>query len=127
MMLKNIENLATVSVLRGCGFAALGIVTLMVGLSDQMYLACNAGGMLTLSACAILAIRGVTAKSTPYKRTEVWVMLNEDERPQAAIAQQLIGNTLRDVYLRFALHAAFISSGLLATSLILYLMRGADF
>ena len=118
-MLEAIENAAEVSVARGCGFAALGIITLMVGLSDQAYLACKAGGILTLGACLILAIRGLTAKSTPYKRTEVWIMLNEAERPKAAVAQQLIGNTLHDVYLRFALRAASLAGAMLAASLLL--------
>lgn len=118
-MIKKIEDLAEVSVARGCGFAALAIVTLMVGLSDQMHLACKAGGTLTLGACLILTIRGLTAPNAPYKRTELWVMLDTADRPQPAVAQQIIGNALRDVYLRFALHAAILSSALLCLSVVL--------
>ena len=118
-MVNAIEDAAETSVARGCGFAALGIVTLMVGLSDQMYLACKAGGILTLGTCLILIIRGLTAPRIPYKSTEVWVMLTSDERPLAAVAQQVIGNTLRAVYIRFALHAAIVSLVLLGLSLLL--------
>ena len=64
-MLETIEKLAVVSVARGCGFAALAIVTVMVGLSDQIDVACKAGGILTLGTCVILAIRGWTAPRTP--------------------------------------------------------------
>lgn len=123
-MLSTIEQAAEVSVARGCGFAALGIVTLMVGLSDQMYLACKAGGILTLGACLILIIRGLTAPNTPYKRTEVWVMMEPAERPQAAVAQQLIGSVLREVYLRFALRTGVLAAALLAISLVITLLPG---
>ena len=123
-MLKPIEDAAEVSVARGCGFAALGIVTFMVGLSDQMYLACKAGGILTLGMCLILTVRGLTAQHAPYKRTEVWVMLNSEERPQAAVAQQLIGNALRAIYLRFAIHSAIVALILLVMSMMLQLIAG---
>ncbi len=121
MLIEKIEELAEVSVARGCGFAALAIVTVMVGLSDQMQLACRVGGMFTLLACLFLAIRGLTATRTPYKRTEVWVMLNSIDRPQPAVAQQIIGTALRSVYLRFALHAAIVSLILLCVSQLLQL------
>ena len=125
-MIKTIEDLAEVSVARGCGFAGLGIVCLMVGLSDQMSVACKAGGILTLGACMILAIRGWTATTTPYKRTEVWIMLDKAERPQPAIAQQVIGTALREAYLRFALHAAWLSTGLLVIAIVWSLARGGS-
>jgi len=121
MLIERIEELAEVSVARGCGFAALAIVCVMVGLADQMHLSCKVGGILTLLACLVLAIRGLAATSKPYKRTEVWVMLNAVDRPQPAVAQQLIGNILRGVYLRFALHAAIVSLILLCVSQLLQL------
>lgn len=124
LLINNIENLAEVSVARGCGFAALAIVTLMIGLSDQMHLSCKAGGTLTLGACLILAIRGLTAPSTPYKHTEVWVMLDTADRPQPAVAQRIIGKALRDAYLRFALHAAVLSAALLCLSVVLQMLGG---
>lgn len=120
-----IQAAAEVSVARGCGFAALAIVTLMVGLSDQMYLACKAGGILALGACGILGVRGYSAPSFSYKRTEVWLMLAEKDRPPAAIAQMLIGGTLREVYLRFAVHAAIVAACLFGFSLLLQLAHRA--
>lgn len=122
LMLEKIEHLAEVSVARGCGFGALAIVTFMLGLADQMDVSCKAGGILTLGACLVLVLRGQTATRKPYKRTEVWTMLSAADRPQPEIAQQIIGNALRDVYLRFALHAAMSASGLLFLSLVLRLI-----
>jgi hypothetical protein len=50
-------------------------------------------------------------------------MLPEKDSPPAEIAQVVIGGTLRDVYLRFALQAAFIATFLLGFSLLLQLIR----
>jgi hypothetical protein len=124
-MLERIEHLAEVSVARGCGFAALAIVTFMLGLADQMDVSCKAGGILALGACLVLALRGCAATAMPYKRTEVWVMLKSSERPQPAVAQQIIGNALRRVYLRFALHAAIVSATLFGLSFLLRLLGSA--
>ena len=120
-----IQAAAEVSVARGCGFAALAIVTLMVGLSDQLHLACKAGGILALGTCCILGVRAYSAPSFSYKRTEVWLMLAEKDRPPKEIAQMVIGGTLREVYLRFAVQAAIVSASLLSFSLLLQLARRA--
>jgi hypothetical protein len=50
-MLQKIERLAYISVARGCGFAALAIVTFMVGLSGDMVSSLEAGGSLALLVC----------------------------------------------------------------------------
>lgn len=113
-MIATIERLAEISVARGCGFAALGILTTMTGLSGEPASAFKAGGILMLIACAVLLLKGLNARNRPYKRTEVWIMLPKPERPKADVAQQLIGNALRGVYLSFAKRAALLSIGLLA-------------
>ena len=108
-----IERLAELSVARGCGFALIGIVTTMTGLSAEPALAFKAGGILTLLTCAVLLLKAFNALGRPYKRTEVWIMLPKPDRPKAEVAQQLIGRTLRMVYLVFARRAALISLALL--------------
>ncbi|KAB2850497.1 MAG: hypothetical protein F9K44_04705 [Hyphomicrobiaceae bacterium] len=118
-----IRAAAEVSVARGCGFAALAIFTLMIGLADQFYVACKAGGILTLGTCFILVVRGYSAPTFHYKRTEVWLMLPEKDRPPAEIAQIVIGGTLREVYLRFAVQAAIVATCLFGISLILQIAK----
>ena len=118
-MLQLIEERANLSVARGCGFAGLAIVTFMIGLSSEIVMAFQAGGFLSLMACMVLLLKAFGAKNRPYKTTELWVMLNATERPEPAIAQRIIGTVLRDVYLRFALHAALVGLGMLVTSVIL--------
>ena len=49
--------------------------------------------------------------------------LRPAERPQSAIAQQIIGTVMRETYLYFALHAGLMATGLFTASLILAIMR----
>lgn len=118
-MLERIEELAHLSVARGCGFAALAIVVFFVGLSSDPPVACKLSGILALLTCLVLLLKAQLAPRRPYKHTELWVMLMPQERPQAAIAQQIIGTVLREAYLVFALHAGLAAAGLLAVSLAL--------
>ena len=121
-MLERIEAAAERSVARACGFAALGVGCMMVGLSGEtINLALNVGGFLMLLACFVLVFKAWGAQSQPYKRTEVWGMLAPDDRPDAAIAQRVIGSILREVYLRFAMHAALLATGFLILSALLSL------
>jgi hypothetical protein len=124
-LLQSIEEQAEVCIARGCGFAALAILTLIVGLSWDMTLACEVGGVLVLAACAVLMFKAYRALYRPVRRTELWMSLESGVRPSAAIAQQVIGAVLRGCYLRFALHAAALSVALLTLSLGLRLMRVA--
>jgi hypothetical protein len=121
-MLQKLEALAELSVARGCGFAALAIFTFMIGTVSDPALAFKSGGLMTLLACAVLLLKARNACTRPYKSTELWIMLAKDERPDAAIAQQVIGNVLRDVYLRFAQQAAVLAILMLSAAQILLLL-----
>jgi len=123
-MIQTIEELGEVSVARGCGLAALAIATFMVGLSWDMVLAAKVGGLLVLFVCMILLGKAQRALRRPVEKTELWLMLDRNQRPGAASAQRIIGSVLRACYLRFALHAACLSISLLALSLSLQLHRG---
>lgn len=122
--MERIEGLAAISVGRGCGFAALGIGTFVLGLLHEPDLAFRAGGLLFLLVCFALLLRAWHARRRPYRSTELWIMLKPMERPQAAVAQQIISTALREAYLRFALHAAWLSFGMLSFSLVFGLTGG---
>src|SRR5262245_57566755 len=109
-MSANIESLAERSVARGCGFAALAIFTLMVGLSWDGAVACEIGCLLMLLVCAILLLKAWRAPYRPFRRTELWMMLDRRQRPSPAVAQRVIGGMLRGCYMQFALHAAGLSA-----------------
>jgi hypothetical protein len=113
-MIERIEYAAERSVGRACGFAGIGILTFVVGLAGDVSLASKAAGFLALITCCVLFLKAGFALQKPYKQTEVWLMLRRDERPNEQVAQQLIGTVLREVYLKFALHAAVVAVVMLA-------------
>ena len=114
-----IENAAFVSVGRACGFAGLGLFCLMFGLSFEPPLAARAGGLVCLAITVVLAAYAAMARRRPYKRTELWLILAKDQRPPAAIAQQVIGQTLRITYLWFAQQTALMAIVLWFSALVL--------
>ncbi|MCL4767519.1 MAG: hypothetical protein KJZ80_14925 [Hyphomicrobiaceae bacterium] len=111
--MEKIEHLAHASVARGCGFAMLAIATFMIGLSAEFAIALRAGGYSCLLMCFILMAMGWRAGSKPYKRTELWLMLEPAERPHATVAQSIISTARREAFLDFALRSAWLASGLL--------------
>ena len=117
-MLQRIERLAQISVARGCGFAGLAILTFMIGLSGNMVVALQAGGILCLLVCGLLLFKAWLAGQRSYKSTEVWLMLSPQERPGSEIAQHVIGTALCDSCLRFALLASRLAIGLLAAAML---------
>ncbi len=127
-MFERIEDLAHLSVARGCGFAGLGVVTFMVGLADNMELSLRSGGLFTMILCLVLLLKAWKAHSKPYKSTELWLLIPKADRPSAAIAQDMISRCLREAYYYFALHSAVLAAGMLAVSVLIGLFppfRGA--
>jgi hypothetical protein len=122
-VLQKIELLAEISVARGCGFAALAILTFMLGLSWDMEMASRVGGMLVFFVCVCLLLKARLAQERPVHKTELWMMLERGDRPNRAIAQRVVGPVLQTCYLRFALHSAAVSAGLLAVSVTLQLVK----
>ena len=117
-----IEAAAFTSIGRACGFAGLGILCVMLGLSFEPEIATRAGGVMGLGLASILAMFGLRAPSRSYEHTELWLILPKDARPPSTIAQRVIGQVLRDKYFWFAERTAIGSFGLLAVSLVLKLI-----
>jgi hypothetical protein len=116
------RRLAAVSVARACGFAGLATLCVMVGLASEVANSLKAGGCCALLTSVVLLIKARRAPYRPVKRTELWVMLEKSERPPDAVAQGMLGNLLKSVYLKFAsIHAvgaAFLLALALASRLI---------
>jgi hypothetical protein len=117
--MQTLERFAELSVARGCGFAAVGIGTIMLAFAEQIPMALYAGGLLTLGTSLILILKAQWASRRPYKRTELWIMLHPVERPDAAVAQQIIGTILRETYQRFAFYTAGMSILMLSVSFVM--------
>lgn len=119
-MSQRIQDLARLVVKRGCSFAALGIAVFMFGLaSESMHLATRAGAYLGLIVCLVLVLKAWSVERQSYRRTELWLILDEHDRPGAAVAQYVISTALRDAYLEFATHFAVGTAALLTLSLLL--------
>lgn len=114
--MNEIERLAELSVGRACGFAGLAIFTVMVGLSFDPLLSARTGAILLSLAVVVLRYRAWSVRRADYRRTEVWLLL-EDKKPHPA-ASAVILRALRDVYVRFADWAA-------GTAVVLWLAVGA--
>ncbi len=108
-MTNPIENAAYVSVGRACGFAGLAIFCIVIGLSFDASLAALVGGKLSITLSLILLVLAWRAPARNYKRTETWLILQPGDRPRAEVAQRLVGETLRVVYLWFAQQIAVVT------------------
>ena len=116
-----IENAAFISIGRACGFVGLGVFCIVFGLMFDPVLAARAGGLICLGLAIILSGYAHFARTRPYKRTEVWMILRKEDRPPENIAQRLIGEVLRVTYIRFARQTALVSLTFLTVSVVLQL------
>jgi len=123
--MEAIERAAFISVGRAYGFAGLAIVCIMFSFSFSPPFATLIGATLCCLAAFVLFLHALTARRRPYRRTETWLILPKENHPRAEIAQQVIGEVLRQTYLRFSRDALLIAAGLLAFSLVLRL-AGVD-
>jgi hypothetical protein len=120
--MDHIRKLAWVSVARGCSFGGLAIITLMIGFSTTPGLAFDFGGVGFLMMAVILMIKAGRSTKLPHKRTELWLMLNPDERPPPEFAAQVIMGTRREVILRFAYMSAVFACCCLGLAAFLHLI-----
>ena len=107
--MEYMRQVAFETVLRACGFASLAIFCVMIGMSFMPKLAFQAGGFLTTMMSAILMLKAFEARTKDYRRTEMWLYLEKDQRPPAAYAQWASATVLRETYLTFALWTAAIA------------------
>lgn len=114
-----IARLASVSVARGVGFAALGMSCFMIAFAEQPYNLCRAGGFSALLISLVLLLKALRATGTDYKTTEIWVMLHKSERPPPALAATLVTRERRLALLRWSSRAAWLSALLLGLALLL--------
>lgn len=123
-MSPEIRRAAIFSTARGCGFAALAIVTGMIGFVSEPVLALKIGGVSFLLSAAILVLKAWHAPRKPFRDTEVWLLLDEVHRPMAAYAQAAISGARIEAFYRFAHMAATIAAILLASALIASILAG---
>ena len=119
--MENMRRVAYETVLRACGFASLAIFCVMIGMSFMPRLAFQAGGFLTTVMTGVLVLKAFEARSKDYRRTEMWLYLEKDQRPPAAYAQWASATVLRETYLTFALWTSAISIAMWVVALMFWL------
>ncbi|WP_439498199.1 hypothetical protein [Bosea sp. (in: a-proteobacteria)] len=116
---QRLRLLAEISTARACGFSGLAILCLMVGLSANLAATLKAGGYCALLVTAVLLLLAQQAAARPFKRTELWLMLDEAERPPAPIAQDMLAGARRAAFLRFAAYHAAAAAVLLTSAFLI--------
>jgi hypothetical protein len=107
--MDHIRVIAYETVLRACGFGALAIFCVMVGMSFQPRIAFQAGGILTLMMVVILIYKAWEAPSKNHRRTELWLYLPKELRPPESYAQWAVATAMRETCLTFARWTAAIA------------------
>jgi hypothetical protein len=120
--MEAIEKAAFISIGRACGFAGLGVFSMLCGLLFDPVLAARAGGLISLSVAATLSIHAHFARTRPYKRTEVLLILRKEDQPPENIAQRVIVEVLRAKYLRIVRQTAVVSLTFLTVLVVLQLI-----
>lgn len=86
--------------------------SVMAGLAFDPVLALRTAAILCSMATAVLAWNGWTALHHPYRRTELWILLDRQHGLPEERAQEAIGGILRACYLRHAEFSAAVALGL---------------
>ena len=119
MTYDDIRTYAELSVKRGCGFAAMAIVTAMVGFSSEPWIAVRTGAVFVAIAAIVLFWKGWAARTRNYRHTEVWLMIEDVPALPRERLQTMIGGALADVYFAYARQAAWIVLGMCVIALFL--------
>lgn len=117
-MSPQVRQAAFLSTARGCGFATLGIVMTMLGLAYEPTTALKLGGGAFLATALILVLKAWRAPNRPFRETEVWMLLDEHQRPARDFAQSAIAYARAEAFYRFAYICASTAMLLLALALV---------
>jgi hypothetical protein len=122
-MYDRIEALTSLSVARGVGFAALAVFCFMVGFAGNTVNMLRVGGFGALLITIVLYAKANNTSLERYRRTEVWIMLDEDQRPPDHIAAGMVCRARRLVLLRWSERIAWAAAFMLGAAVLLMLGR----
>lgn len=119
--MEPLRRAAFLSIQRACMFGGLAIFCLMIGLSYELRLSLQAGGTLTVLMAIVLIYKAHEARTKPYRKTEMWLLIPKELRPPEAYAQRLAATVLRETYLTFALWTSAAAVAMWSVALVLSL------
>ena len=115
---------ADLSIRRACGFGFIAIATAVVGLYWDAALMVKAAAIGVSLMVAILLYKALEAPKRPYKRTELWLLLNKTHDFPESRVQDVLGGVLRDRYLWHATVTGVAALVLWLLHFALLLVRG---
>jgi len=115
-----LQRAAFLSVGMASGYAFLAIFCVVFGFMFAPPLATFIGGVLCLALAMALRIKAILVRTKPYDKTHLWLVLGEDDRPPAAVAQRVVSGVLTEAYGRFTRHAVAFAGVFLALSIGLH-------
>jgi hypothetical protein len=98
----------------------------MIGTAGYPVIALKSGAVGMMLCAAVLLIKAQLSERKPYKRTELWLLLEPNERPDTRFAQQLIGSAMREVYLRFTRYFTVGGFACFALAMLLQIISQFD-
>jgi hypothetical protein len=112
------------SIRRGCGFAALGVVTTMAALSYDAVLSFRVGATLTAAVAFALWCMAQTAHRRNVLRSEIWILLRQHAADLTPThARTLLPPVMRERYMWHATVAAGVAASFWLIALVLALLR----
>jgi multidrug efflux pump subunit AcrB len=114
---------ADLSIRRACGFGYLAIATAVVGLYWDVALMVKCAAIGVSLMVAILLYKSLEAPKRPYKRTELWLLLNKTHDFPESRVQEMLGGALRDRYLWHATATGIVALALWVLHFALLLAR----
>ncbi|MFM9841421.1 MAG: hypothetical protein ACKVOI_00480 [Dongiaceae bacterium] len=112
--MERIRRMALLSIYRGCAFAGLAVIMLMLGLSPYPDLAFRSGAVLTAGIALVLFFKARNAPTQNHRQTELWYMLQRNPGLPEHYAGRVINGILAQEYRRHAEYAGWIAAGLWA-------------
>ncbi|MGH6921494.1 MAG: hypothetical protein ACREJ0_27785 [Geminicoccaceae bacterium] len=110
--MDRIRAAAEISIGRAVGFGALAVGTVVLGLIFDPVLALKTGSALTMLMAVVLLLKSEQARSRPYRRTEVWLILDKRLGLPEDCAQRMVSQVLHDTYDRYARCCLAVAVGL---------------
>lgn len=120
--MERIRYLADFSVKRALSFAGLAIGLVVVGLSFEPVIALKAGAAMLTLISVVLFYKALMALQRNVKRTELWILLDRDVSLPEPQMQRVLGQVLRETYLRYAEGTALAAVIFWLSSLVCALM-----
>ncbi len=117
--MERIRQVAVECVGRAVMFGWLAISCVMVGFSFAPVSAFRSGAVLALVMALVLVWQAMAAASRNPRHSEVWLYLDEKQRPIEAHARLAFASVMREVYGRYAQVTLAIAVGFFVASVLL--------